>query len=305
MSIARRRLCGELDERQVPEPVVDDAALIISELLSNAFRHGRPLDPRLVDDAEDLRPPTTTPRTPVAVTVPLGSAPLGPAGPVGQLGQVGAVPVGSLPLARHTQETAEAPATANGTGTATAPAPDGGGVIRAHWRITVDGLLRLEVTDGGGPTRPRAAMPSLTAHGGRGLGIVATLALDWGFEDGAQGEVTVWAVLPVRARHARRPGLPVQRKADPQSEAEDPAPRTPARERELGRPGHGRLGPTPRGHGAGAGPGAAAAHPSGPGSGHGRGPAGGRGTGPSEDVLGPEEEAALLERFADEFPDPP
>jgi hypothetical protein len=59
------------------------------------------------------------------------------------------------------------------------------------------------VTDGGGPTRPRPASPSLTAHGGRGLGIVNALALRWGVRDAA-GEVTVWVLLPVRGRHARR-----------------------------------------------------------------------------------------------------
>ncbi|MFC4034071.1 ATP-binding protein [Streptomyces polygonati] len=75
--------------------------------------------------------------------------------------------------------------------------------IRAAWSIGADGLLVLEVTDGGGPTRPRPASPSLTAHGGRGLGIVGNLALRWGVRD-APGEVTVWALLPVRGRHARR-----------------------------------------------------------------------------------------------------
>ena len=77
------------------------------------------------------------------------------------------------------------------------------GGIRASWSIGSDGLLVLEVTDGGGPTRPRPASPSLTAHGGRGLGIVGSLALRWGVRD-ASGEVTVWVLLPVRGRHARR-----------------------------------------------------------------------------------------------------
>jgi hypothetical protein len=80
---------------------------------------------------------------------------------------------------------------------------DGGLGIRASWSIDEDGLLVLEVTDGGGPTRPRPSSPSLTAHGGRGLGIVSSLALRWGVRD-APGQVTVWALLPVRSRHARR-----------------------------------------------------------------------------------------------------
>jgi hypothetical protein len=75
--------------------------------------------------------------------------------------------------------------------------------IRAAWSIEDDGLLVLEVTDGGGPTRPQPASPSLSARGGRGLGIVGSLALRWGVRD-APGEVTVWALLAVRGRHARR-----------------------------------------------------------------------------------------------------
>lgn len=78
--------------------------------------------------------------------------------------------------------------------------------IRAGWAVGADGLLKVEVTDGGGPTRPRPSSPSLTAHGGRGLGIVGSLALRWGVRDDAPGEVTVWALLPVRGRHARRGG---------------------------------------------------------------------------------------------------
>lgn len=109
--------------------MVDDAVLILSELLSNAYRHGRPLDE--------------------------GDHRIG---------------------------------------------------IRAGWHVDENGLLTLEVTDGGGPTRPAPSSPSLTARGGRGLGIVGTLALDWGVND-RPGEVTVWAALPIRGRHARRNGV--------------------------------------------------------------------------------------------------
>lgn len=103
----------------VAESVIDDAVLILSELLSNACKHGRPL---------------------------LG-------------------------------------------------APAGHGSVRAAWRVDERGRLIVEVTDGGGPTRPAAATPSLTAHGGRGLGIVTALADDWGVRDGVRGEVTVWVVV--------------------------------------------------------------------------------------------------------------
>jgi anti-sigma regulatory factor (Ser/Thr protein kinase) len=131
---ARRRLRTDLYEQDAPESVMDDAVLILSELLSNSCRHARPLEPS-----------------------------------PGELGDG-------------------------------EPREPG---IRASWSIGEDGLLVLEVTDGGGPTRPRPASPSLSAHGGRGLGIVGNLALRWGVRD-VPGEVTVWALLPVRGRHARR-----------------------------------------------------------------------------------------------------
>jgi hypothetical protein len=176
---ARRRLRTDLYTHDVPDPVVDDAVLILSELLSNSCRHARPLG-----DAD-----------------PHG----------GQAGQAGAqAPAGRFRAGSGLN---------GGTGTG----PDGGagrvdvaapraGIrgtpadepgIRAAWSVGEDGLLVLEVTDGGGPTRPKPASPSLTAHGGRGLGIVGSLALRWGVRD-APGEVTVWAVLAVRGRHARR-----------------------------------------------------------------------------------------------------
>jgi anti-sigma regulatory factor (Ser/Thr protein kinase) len=129
---ARRRLRKELYEVGAPDAVVDDAMLILSELLSNACRHARPIE--------------------------------------------------------------------NG-------GPASG--LRAAWRLDEEGLLTLEVTDGGGPTRPRPSSPSLTARGGRGLGIVSSLSLDWGVRDtpGEVTEVTVWAMLAVRGRHARRNGM--------------------------------------------------------------------------------------------------
>ncbi|OIV38455.1 hypothetical protein BIV57_05470 [Mangrovactinospora gilvigrisea] len=141
VSRARRRLTADLTALGVPESAVDDAALVLSELLSNAFRHGRPLDGR--PDAE-------------------------------------------LSRGEH------------------------GGIIRVSWQV--DGpapgdVVTLEVTDGGGPTLPRTPRPSLTAHGGRGLGIVEALSLDWGVRDRA-AETTVWSTVALRpgAAPARRPG---------------------------------------------------------------------------------------------------
>lgn len=103
----------------VAESVIDDAVLILSELLSNACRHGRPLGDALAGDGD----------------------------------------------------------------------------VRAAWRVDPSGRLTVEVTDGGGPTRPVPATPSVTAHGGRGLNIIRALAKDWGVRDDARGEVTVWVVI--------------------------------------------------------------------------------------------------------------
>ncbi|RAJ88840.1 histidine kinase-like protein [Streptomyces sp. PsTaAH-137] len=103
----------------VPEAVVDDAVLILSELLSNACRHGRPLGDELAGDGD----------------------------------------------------------------------------VRAAWRVDDRGCLTVEVTDGGGPTRPVPATPSVTARGGRGLNIISALADDWGVRDDRRGEVTVWVVV--------------------------------------------------------------------------------------------------------------
>ncbi|MGW0698087.1 ATP-binding protein [Streptomyces sp. NPDC002867] len=116
---ARHRMREQLSRSGVSEAVVDDAVLILSELLSNACRHGRPL---------------------------------------------GRADVGE-------------------------------GDIRAAWRVDKAGGLTVEVTDGGGPTRPVPATPSVTARGGRGLNIISALAQEWGVRDGMSGEVTVWVIV--------------------------------------------------------------------------------------------------------------
>ncbi|WP_431313266.1 ATP-binding protein [Streptomyces antnestii] len=116
---ARHRMRDQLRVGGVPEAVIDDAVLILSELLSNACRHGRPLGDELAGDGD----------------------------------------------------------------------------VRAAWRVDARGCLTVEVTDGGGPTRPVPATPSVTAHGGRGLNIITALADDWGVRDDAPGEVTVWVVV--------------------------------------------------------------------------------------------------------------
>lgn len=107
------------------DAVVDDAVLILSELLSNACRHGRPLGRSDIGDGD----------------------------------------------------------------------------IRAAWHVDKAGRLTVEVTDGGGPTRPVPATPSVTARGGRGLNIISALAQDWGVRDSASGEVTVWVLVTEGHRH--------------------------------------------------------------------------------------------------------
>ncbi|MEU9364958.1 ATP-binding protein [Streptomyces avermitilis] len=126
---ARHRMRAQLRTGGVADSVIDDAVLILSELLSNACRHGRPLGDALVGDGD----------------------------------------------------------------------------VRAAWRVDDCGRLTVEVTDGGGPTRPVPATPSVTARGGRGLNIITALAEDWGVRDDTRGEVTVWVVMHggVDAGHRR------------------------------------------------------------------------------------------------------
>ena len=83
------------------------------------------------------------------------------------------------------------------------------GMIRVSWELSPEGLLRIEVTDGGGTTRPstKPYSMSVSAHAGRGLEIVDRLADRWGSQREEGGdEYTVWAELAVRARHAGHSG---------------------------------------------------------------------------------------------------
>ena len=100
---ARHRMREQLRGNGVSDAVVDDAVLILSELLSNACRHARPLSQ---DES-----------------------------------------------------------------------------VRASWNRAGDGELTISVTDGGGPTRPLPATPSISARGGRGLNIIGALARDWGVRE--------------------------------------------------------------------------------------------------------------------------
>ncbi|MEV4615104.1 ATP-binding protein [Kitasatospora sp. NPDC049258] len=150
--------------------MIDDAVLILSELLSNSCRYARPLAllAELDRDAEL---------------------------PVGRLVTAG----GTVRLGSAATEPSSEP---SGDGDADGEA---GGVL-VRWQTHGDGLLTLEVTDGGAVTRPLPARPSVTARGGRGLNIVGELASDWGVRH-APGRVTVWAELPADGRRAPGPAV--------------------------------------------------------------------------------------------------
>jgi serine/threonine-protein kinase RsbW len=74
------------------------------------------------------------------------------------------------------------------------------GTVRLHWQSR-DGMAEIEVTDGGGSTRPMPQRPSRYAVSGRGLRIVRSLAHEWGVITAAPGH-TVWASVggPSRRR---------------------------------------------------------------------------------------------------------
>src|SRR5258708_34260601 len=78
------------------------------------------------------------------------------------------------------------------------------GMIRVAWELTGEGLLRIEVTDGGGTTRPstKPYSMSVSAHAGRGLEIVDRLADRCGSRHAAGGgRATVWAARAAVPAH--------------------------------------------------------------------------------------------------------
>ncbi|MEO3767580.1 ATP-binding protein [Streptomyces sp. B8F3] len=171
VGLARRRLRADLRARGAAETTVDDAVLVLSELLSNACRHARPLATAAATaDAEVLVPARPDARAAAG------------------RGEDPAPGADAAPAAAQARQ--EAPA-APGPGTVDTR-------VRADWQMDPDGRVTLAVTDGGGPTRPLPATPSVTAKGGRGLAIISSLACDWGvrYDAGPLGEVTVWASLP-------------------------------------------------------------------------------------------------------------
>ncbi|MFI9269827.1 ATP-binding protein [Kitasatospora sp. NPDC052896] len=201
---ARRRLRRDLGDREVPDTVIDDAVLILSELLSNSCRYARPLAPLLdldggvgeefLERSDDLRNSAESEPNETDAAAQAAEA-----------AELDALLVGAPVGARHAvRRAARRAADARGAHSAhRAPsAPEDQGGVLVRWQVHPDGRLTLEVTDGGAATRPQPARPSLTAKGGRGLSIVGRLAADWGVRD-APGEVTVWAALSAYTEHAR------------------------------------------------------------------------------------------------------
>jgi serine/threonine-protein kinase RsbW len=116
---ARRAIVEDLQARDISPQIVDEAEIVVSELVANALRHARPL-------------------------------------------------------------------------------PDGS--VRVHWKVK-DGLVEVEVTDGGGDTSPQPLPRSTWTPAGRGLRIVRSVAHEWGVVED-KGSCTVWAALggPSRRR---------------------------------------------------------------------------------------------------------
>jgi anti-sigma regulatory factor (Ser/Thr protein kinase) len=73
------------------------------------------------------------------------------------------------------------------------PLPDG--QILVSWTLEPRGL-RLQVTDGGGATRPHNVNASASALAGRGMAIVGVLAREW-WTERTESRSTVFALLDV------------------------------------------------------------------------------------------------------------
>lgn len=129
VAVARRYLCADLRAAGVARSLMDDAALVLTELLVNALRHASPLPPPYPPD-----------RVRVAWSL---------------------VCAGDKAVQEDT----------------------------GHW-------VEIAVSDGGGETLPRLAGPSVSARGGRGLGIVQRLSAKWGTELDER-ITTVWAMIDI------------------------------------------------------------------------------------------------------------
>ena len=91
-----------------------------------------------------------------------------------------------------------------------APSGIGDGAFEIAY-ANVDGRLRVEVSDDGGPARLRRRIHDIHAERGPGLRLVQTLASRWGVREGTGGR-TIWFELDLRAAdEPRRP--PARRSA--------------------------------------------------------------------------------------------
>lgn len=74
VAVARRRLMEELLAARIFAPVIDDASLVISDLLSNAIRHARPLPGSQLQVSWRRAPLRSRPATAAARPGPLFSS---------------------------------------------------------------------------------------------------------------------------------------------------------------------------------------------------------------------------------------
>lgn len=79
------------------------------------------------------------------------------------------------------------------------PLPDG--CVRVRWKVK-NGVVEVEVRDGGGSTVPKPVRRSPWAARGRGLRIVRSMAHEWGVQEASNGN-TVWAALGGPSRRRR------------------------------------------------------------------------------------------------------
>jgi anti-sigma regulatory factor (Ser/Thr protein kinase) len=83
-----------------------------------------------------------------------------------------------------------------------APSGLGGGSFQVACAV-VDGRLRVEVSDDGGPARLRRRVHDAQAERGRGLWLVQAFASRWGIREDPAGR-TIWCELDLRPASERR-----------------------------------------------------------------------------------------------------
>lgn len=83
-----------------------------------------------------------------------------------------------------------------------APSGLGGGSFQVACAV-VDGRLRVEVSDDGGPARLRRRVHHAQAERGHGLWLVQALASRWGIREDPAGR-TIWCELDLRPASERR-----------------------------------------------------------------------------------------------------